>query len=77
MKKCIISIAKQITSSCRLCVIASEFDGTAQEQVQTCVVRGQTETVPHRHTVDQLANHRGMENIFQRLTRKAVASQYP
>jgi len=45
MKKCIISIAKQITSSCRLCVIVSKFDGEAQERVQTCIVRGQTETL--------------------------------
>jgi len=60
MKKCIVSIAKHISSSCRLCVIVSEFDGATQERVQTCIVRGQTETV------DQLADHRGMENVFQR-----------
>ena len=48
MKKCIVSIAKQISSSCRLCVIVSEFDGAAQERVQTCIVRGQTETVHAR-----------------------------
>ena len=62
MKKCIVSIAKQIYSSCRLCVIVSKFDGATQERVQTCIVRGQTETVPRWRTVDQLANHRGMES---------------
>jgi len=65
MKKCIVSIAKQISSSCRLCVIVSEFDGAAQELIQTCIVRGQTETLPRWRTLDQLANHRGMENVFQ------------
>jgi len=60
MKKCIVSIAKQISSSCRLCVIVSEFDVATQERVQTCIVRSQTETVPCWRTVDQLADHRSV-----------------
>jgi len=60
-----------------VCHIVSEFDGASQERVQTCIVRGQTETVPRWRTVDQLADHRGMENVFQRLTGKAMASQHP
>jgi len=46
-------LSKRFSSSCRLCVIVSEFDGAAQERVQTYIVRGQTETVPRWRTVDQ------------------------